>query len=664
MSSKVSLRVSAYLWMNPQRCDELLALLQDYGGTIDEVAFFTSFTHPPLPLAVVEERARTLGEVLPRFKALGLSAGINHLSTLGHHEENLENSLNEPWQRMMDIDGNITRGCYCPVDPQMREHIAASYVALAKAAPDFLWIDDDVRLEGHGPIQHACFCDTCLARFSEETGRPWTRESLKEAFSGGSIEDPIALRKGWLEHNRQLLSELLSHIRVAVDTVNSNLTLGLMAGEIFYAGYGYAQWARSLAGEKDIKVMWRPGGGFYTDTAPAGMLEKAHTIGRQIAQLPSGVVDVQSEIENFPYQPLKKSVAITALEVAVHIAAGCTGAALNVFGISQDPFAEYLPYFDKVRRFRNFYEKEVETFGRSRCEGIGLGIHRDYYASLNPFGNWFDAPSWAGAGVIVELAELGLPMAYSMDDASVTVLTGSSCLAFSKEELLKVLSGGVLADAAALHFLNEMGLSGYTGFEVAGEREDDTLEVFTDDPINGEFAGWHRDCRQSFKGWAEVACGIRPLSRNSRVLSEGRDFAGRKLFPLGGVFENSLGGRFAVCGYFPWRYVQSFAKASQLKSLCRWLSRDTLPAYVASFHKVALWCRRDKDGNPALLLLNSSLDSADTVRLALLGETGRLTATRMDCSAGSVTCLGQDQGYSVFQIGQLSAWEAVLVTHG
>ena len=58
-----------------------------------------------------------------------------------------------------------------------------------------------------------------------------------------------------------------------------------------------------------------------------------------------------------------------------------------------------------------------------------------------------------------------------------------------------------------------------------------------------------------------------------------------------GVFENALGGLICVAGYFPWSFLQNYSKSAQLKTVFRWLSRDTLPAYVASYHKINLWVR-------------------------------------------------------------------------
>ncbi|MCC6443995.1 MAG: hypothetical protein IT210_11140 [Armatimonadetes bacterium] len=658
--SKVSLRVSTYYWMDERRCAELLELCRAYARTLDEVAFFTSLTHPPLPLPLIEERAGILASIIPRFKEAGLKAGINHLATMGHHDENLDYSLNEPWQRVMDIRGNTIRGCFCPSDDRLMRYNAAAYTALAKAGPDFIWIDDDVRMAGHGPLQHVCFCDLCLAKFARETDtRKWTRESLQEAFNAGPIEDRLLWRRRWLEHNRRMIGDLMAAIRKTVDSTDSRLPLGSMSGEIFYGGCGYGEWAEALKGRQNVPVKWRPGGGFYTDAAPGEMFGKAHSIGRQSEQLPLSVTDIQSEIECFPYQRLKKSATILALEGAAYIAAGCTGAALNLFGIAADPFQEYLPYFEKMESWREFYEKEAQAFGRSRCKGLWPAANRDYFASFNIDGDWLAAPAWATPGEAAEMAEIGLPAAYSQEGAALALLSGDASLSFSHEEILNLLSGGVLADAAALARLNDSGYGEYTGFEIAGAREADTLEILTGDELNGSFSGWHRDCRQSF--WPETAFLLNPTAPGARALSEGRDFGGNRLGILSGAFENRAGGRIAICGYYPWRSLQSLSKSSQVKALCRWLSRDTLPAYIDSYHKIVLWSRQDIRGNTALFLLNASLDAAKKIRLHLLSTGERAALVTPDGRTRLLKRSAVQEGYAAYDIPKLEAWEAALL---
>ena len=158
----VSLRISTHLWMNDTRRGELLKLLRDRRDTIEEICFFTSFSHSVLPYAETEHRAKLLRAIIPEFKALGLRSGINHLCTMGHLDEDLEHSLNEPWQRITDIDGTEAGGSYCPLDPRFQEFTRDCYRTLAQAEPDFIWIDDDVRMGHHTPAQFSCFCDLCL----------------------------------------------------------------------------------------------------------------------------------------------------------------------------------------------------------------------------------------------------------------------------------------------------------------------------------------------------------------------------------------------------------------------------------------------------------------------------------------------------------------------
>jgi hypothetical protein len=74
-------------------------------------------------------------------------------------------------------------------------------------------------------------------------------------------------------------------------------------------------------------------------------------------------------------------------------------------------------------------------------------------------------------------------------------------------------------------------------------------------PLNGPFAGRKRDGRQSF--WKGPAALLRPLSATAQPLSRLIGYAGDELCPCAmGVFENELGGRVCVAGYYPWIFLQ------------------------------------------------------------------------------------------------------------
>jgi hypothetical protein len=393
----VSLRVSTHLWLRDARRSELLALLRERRETIGEVCFFTSFTHSVLPWATLKERAEILKAVIPEFKALGLRTGINHLATFGHLDEDLANALDEPWQRITDINGTAARGSFCPLDPRFQDFTRRCYQALAAAGPDFIWIDDDVRMGHHPPAGFACFCDLCLARFGEETGESWTRERAARVIHPEGAEASREVRAQWVAHNRRILGEVFALIREAVDTVNPDLVLGYMPTNQLYEGMDYPGWGRQLAGPRRRPVKWRPGGGFYTDAQPLELLRKAHNMGRTAAAIPAADTDIQYEHENFPYQKLKKSETIFVAETAAALAAGCTGVALNLMGISPDPCDEYLPYFDRIRDAKPFFDRLVSVVGRQPAQGVwpAYSAGKSWAAGISP-GNatpWPASPS-------------------------------------------------------------------------------------------------------------------------------------------------------------------------------------------------------------------------------------------------------------------------------
>jgi hypothetical protein len=646
----VSLRVSPNLWMPAERRAELLELLRQRRDTIEEVAFFTSFTHAVLPWETLEQRAELLKAVIPEFKKLGLRTGINHLCTIGHLDENLAHSLDEPWQKITDVNGTVARGCYCPLDPRFQDFTRRCYQALAEADPDFIWIDDDVRMGYHPPAVSSCFCDLCLARFGEETGEAWTRERAARVIYGKAPEFSREVRSQWAAHNRRIINEVFTLVRGAVDAVDPTLVLGFMPTDQLYETMDYPGWSRILAGSRQLPVKWRPGGGFYTDDRPLDALRKAHLMGRTAAAIPVGDTDIQQEHENFPYQKLKKSETVFMAETAMAMGAGCTGVALNVMGISPHPFDEYLPYFDRVRESKPFLDRLAAAVGRRPAEGVWPAFTAD--------------KTWAAGDAdtlscLTELAEIGLPPAYSRGNAKVHLLSGDAVHAFSRAELEALLSTAVLLDGPALQQLQALGLGDLVGFEIAGSRDRDTIERFTADPLNGSHADWWRDCRPSFGSTRAFI--LRATNPRSRSLAELIDFQEQSSGPVMGVSENRLGGRVAVLGYYPWTSLQNLSKSTQLKRVVRWLSQDTLPGYVASFHKLALWIRHTDDGRPTVVLVNISADAVENATLMLRTSAVGATLTDMRCREIPLPATERDGVYARFVLPRLAPWEAALV---
>jgi len=659
----VAFRIAPAHWMTDDRFQELLDFFARRPGAVDELAFFTSQTHPPLPLEEIEHRAERLRKVLPRVRQQGMQAGVNVLATMGHHEENLDHSLPAPWQRVMDPQGNICRGSFCPAQPELIDYARKLYATIAQAGPDFIWIDDDVRLAGHKPVTFTCFCDLCVGQFSRQVGTRYTRETLVAAFDAGPLEERLRLRREWLERNRGVIDNLFRNIEQAVHQVKSGLPLGFMTGDRFYEGYDFARWAKTLSGAGQAPVRWRPGGGFYSDEQLLGLVDKANAMGRQVAALPQEVEIIESELENFPYQRLRKSEQTTVVEAAAHMAAGTTSTAFNVLSMYKDPLDEYIPLFDRISQYRPFYRKLQSVLGRSLATGIWPAWNRNLFSTVNLDGTWLSSSKLPFTATYV-LGEVGIPLCYHPDGGTATALAGSTVFAFSHEELSRIFAGGVLMDGEAWLAMKRLGRERWTGVRELENVDRDATEVFAKHSINGRFAGWSRDCRQSF--WSERAYRLLAGSDDVELLARMIDYGGRDLGPCMTAYTNELGGRVVVLGYFPWSQIHSLAKSSQMKAICAWLSREHLPAVAESFAKAVLWTREGAEGRKGIVVLNASLDPVERLSLRVLSDGIRFTHIRPTTEPREISGerLVSSRGYVRVVLSDLAPWSMHLLVNG
>ena len=215
-------------------------------------------------------------------------------------------------------------------------------------------------------------------------------------------------------------------------------------------------------------------------------------------------------------------------------------------------------------------------------------------------------------------------------------------------------------DAEALQQLNKLGFGELTGFEVIGSDNIDRIEKFSNHPLNGEFVGSQRDNRQSF--WKSAAYSLRKTNEKALTLSSLIDYSGKDVSNCtSGTFENKLGGRICVAGYYPWTFMENRSKSSQMKSVFRWLSKETLPGYIASFHKINLWIREPQNGKITLAFTNSTFDTAKNVTLMLRTERKMIKLYDMACKETVIQSSGSDGPYQKFMIPEVGAWEIRLV---
>lgn len=632
----ISWRVSVAQYETDEAFGGLLALVRDNLDWLDEIALFETVTHHLyLPPEVLAERTAILGRRIAAMREAGVrSVGINVLTTIGHINEAWDTMAPLPFQPMVGHDGTVSRGCACPNTSGLREYVRAKYTMVAEAAPDFVWVDDDIRMNNHG-VAWACFCPTCLAIVSRTLGQEFTRESLLAALGDPARGD---VREAWVRQNADTVAGLLADVASAIDTVDPEIATGLMVagpGDV-YAGAALHRWMRRLRATK-----LRPGGGFYTDATPMAMVGKALDTGRGarvVADMPE-VADIQYELEDFPYQKLRKSATALVAECTLALAAGCNGVALNMlpmWGGSLDEVEAFLP---RLRAVRPEWEGLVAAAVGLPTAGLWPAWQPRILTRrlMRPGDGWFADTGAFGAGIPYLLAEIGLPLSVEPWDgagqpACGAVLAGRMAEVFTDEELRAILSGGVLMDTAALDVLTERGLGDLAGVRVTRRIDNGAMEQFTEDALNGRHAGEVRDARIEFWGDARGKADVlEPLGDGVRMLAELRDYLRRPMGPCLSAYENRLGGRVVVMGYAQWMFVQSVPKRAQLLNVADWLTRGTLPVRVEEAVPLVPFARMPSDRSRAVVvLLNAGLDTLDRATVRIRLSDGERTETVAD----------------------------------
>ena len=613
---RLSWRIGLAMGMDDAAFGELRALLRAHRGIVDEVAFFETISHHLyLPLdyyvnvaTVLKQRIRTLkGDGIP-------SVGINVLTTVGHVNEGWDVFQPLPFQAMIGHDGTASKSCACPNTAGLRRFVAEKYTLMAQANPDFIWVDDDIRIQSHG-VEYPCFCPTCLKRFAGTTGRKFSRASLVKQLNS---PDGQKIRAAWTRQNADSIDSLLAHVESVVHRANPKIKMGFMTSSPIwnsYSDFDVGRWLRSL---KARKV--RPGGGFYSDERPIDMLRKALETGRQCVSFPKDVDDNQYELENFPYGPLGKSRTALVAECSLALAVGCNGIAFNALGSLGSPkrggMQEKVPLLRSIARARPFWTDLVAYAADYPVAGYWPAWHSEVMARriVRKGEDWFEGDCMYEVNRSNVFARLGLPLCPAQAGNGV-ILSGRNAELFSDKELRKMLAGPVLMDAFALETLCQRGLGDLAGVRLAGWQDNGVAERFTDDPLNAPQEGAIRDIRSEFWGDAFMkSARLAPLSKNTRVLSVLETYLGEKREPCVTAFENKLGGRVVVFGHSPWMFVD--VKRSQIMNVADWAMRGRLPVRIHEAIPLIPMARLSASRTRGMILLvNAGLDVIDTATI-------------------------------------------------
>ena len=288
-----------------------------------------------------------------------------------------------------------------------------------------------------------------------------------------------------------------------------------------------------------------------------------------------------------------------------------------------------------------------EKFKNGKNLGVYDGWHPQAQAAVPDF---FSDYGGRYAEGMDEIDLLGIPRSYNLHKASAFVLQGRQPLVFSDEEIRYILSRGVYMDADAADILCKMGFGKYIGFKKGDETVDDLSEVCLNHPLNKGIEGESRTCFSVFakgKSYALIP------EKGAAVISNIQDVDRNVKYPCAmGCFENELGGRVAVCGYFPWTDLSDYDKALQMKRLFLYLSNNALEANIHSYHRLKLFVRETDGGKFAAVVYNCNPDTIENAEIRIR-DNGEYIIADEHMKKSALKQIGNDSGGGVYLLPEL-----------
>ena len=242
------------------------------------------------------------------FKSKNIDMQMCLSSTIGHKDEW---TFSNDMPKMTGANGVTAKNNACPRSPEFLAYIKDLFRKYAALKPSVIWFDDDFRMPHHPPVDYACFCDSCLARFAVESGVEIPRKELVEAIRLGSTVNGVNVRRAWRDYSSRALTDIASAAADAVHAVDDSIAIGYMVcnpGGHGYAPPDFKSWIEK-GRNRDGVVYFRHGSGVYNDFTPYAydsILMKNISIGRLCAMTEGpGVINLTEEAHKHSDTPIQ-----------------------------------------------------------------------------------------------------------------------------------------------------------------------------------------------------------------------------------------------------------------------------------------------------------------------------------------------------------------------
>ncbi len=289
-----------------------------------------SFNHGITPLPVVNQYVPVLNEARRRTLEAGLIHSVNPWITLkwtdfGRDQRAVHTEFN--WR--VDAAGAASHGCACLRSEAWRDWLCEAYRLYATTRPAVLWLEDDYKtfMSGGG----GCFCESCLAAFSDHVGEDLDRQMLMQRVLEPGT--PHTMRTAWIDFLGAEMVETCRRLERAVHVESADTRLGLMGS---WSSDGRWWHAATVALAGPLEPIARPSLAPYVEGRALDFMPDRFDIIKEMICFGPGTQNCP-ELENSTYTPFSKSMRMTRLQMALSQFLGNHAITMNLFDMVGTP---------------------------------------------------------------------------------------------------------------------------------------------------------------------------------------------------------------------------------------------------------------------------------------------------------------------------------------
>ena len=586
MSSKNVFQIILRYGLDPfNGLEENLKQLRKFAeeSSITEVMFLLapeerSSGHPTI------EQSKPWMEAMKRAKAslaeIGVGVSINPWTTTYHTGRGRSLHTDQNFRLMVGETGADNGMTACPLCEDWQNYMNEYFAWIAEELdPVALWVEDDWRLHNHGGEMGygGCFCDHCIARFSEIIGRKVTREEIVAAVSAPG--EPHPMRQQWIDFAQMSLREPAEKLAAALRKVRPNMRLGFMTSIPDIQSIEGRDWNEFMEiwtdESKGEKYLIRPHMPPYTEEHP---IVTSPGFSRQTIATLDKSADIYPELENSPrcgqYSGSRK---YSAWQMYNSICYGSRGITINHFdnmGMNTyydrgfgKALAKHRPLFDalmpldiddrKARGVKILFSPDVAKHKWTGAGASGGGAKMYTGEDLSKFQtgggslNDLQANSIEWSKVFYALG-VSHSFTRSIDGEAgdVFAVSDQTLRCYSDEEIRKLLSQNIILDLSSVEVLVQRGYGDLIGVNsVDRVALGDT--AYSIEEVRPEFFGELEGGVRARMCAQRCADPIGKIDYNEgiEVLSDITDADLNALFTGSALFRNELGGCVYSCVY-------------------------------------------------------------------------------------------------------------------